>query len=44
MLEAYYNTRGWDPVTGFPSEEKISQLGLDWVLDDLNASKPRAIQ
>ncbi|MBK5108054.1 MAG: aldehyde ferredoxin oxidoreductase family protein [Anaerolineales bacterium] len=44
MLEAYYNSRDWDPVTGYPSEDKCSELGLDWVLDDLKARKPRAIQ
>ena len=44
MREAYYNARGWDPVTGYPSEEKLFELGLDWVLDDLKASKPREIQ
>ena len=28
MLEAYYRSRGWDPKTGIPSEEKLKELGL----------------
>ena len=30
MLIAYYHVRGWDPKTGFPSQEKLRALGLDW--------------
>jgi aldehyde:ferredoxin oxidoreductase len=37
MLEAYYNIRGWDPVTGFPTESKLADLDLDWVSEDLKA-------
>jgi aldehyde:ferredoxin oxidoreductase len=39
MLEAYYQARGWDPITGFPTREKLSDLGLDWVAEDLEALK-----
>ena len=35
MLEAYYTVRSWDPVTGFPTLQKLRQLGLDWVAKDL---------
>jgi aldehyde:ferredoxin oxidoreductase len=35
MIEAYYNTRGWDLSTGFPSQAKLEELGLDWVQKDL---------
>ena len=35
MLEAYYITRSWDPITGFPTQQKLIQLGLDWVVKDL---------
>lgn len=35
MLEAYYRVRGWDPATGRPRAEKLSQLGLDFVIRDL---------
>ena len=28
MLEAYYQARGWDPVTGRPSPEVIERLDL----------------
>jgi aldehyde:ferredoxin oxidoreductase len=30
MLRAYYQARGWDPHTGFPTRTKLKQLGLDW--------------
>jgi aldehyde:ferredoxin oxidoreductase len=35
MLEAYYAARSWDPHSGYPTREKLLQLGLDWVVDDL---------
>jgi aldehyde:ferredoxin oxidoreductase len=35
MLEAYYQVRGWDPITGYPSREKLHQLNLGFVLKDL---------
>jgi aldehyde:ferredoxin oxidoreductase len=35
MLYAYYQARGWDDETGKPSREKLLQLGLDDVANDL---------
>jgi aldehyde:ferredoxin oxidoreductase len=35
MLTAYYAARGWDPATGYPTRQKLSNLGLDWVIADL---------
>jgi aldehyde:ferredoxin oxidoreductase len=35
MLSAYYEARGWDPETGKPSHEKLSQLGLEDISKDL---------
>lgn len=35
MISAYYKVRNWDPQTGHPSTGKLTQLGLDWVIDDL---------
>ena len=35
MLEAYYEARDWDSETGFPSQEKLNELGLGWVAEDL---------
>jgi aldehyde:ferredoxin oxidoreductase len=35
MLEAYYTARGWDPETGKPTPEKLVDLGLDWVVQDI---------
>ena len=29
MLDEYYRLRGWDPVTGWPTKDKLSQLSLD---------------
>jgi aldehyde:ferredoxin oxidoreductase len=39
MLDAYYKARGWDPATGFPTHEKLSELDLDWVAEDLEYLK-----
>ena len=35
MLRAYYDARGWDPKTGYPTKEKLSELGLEDVVQDL---------
>jgi aldehyde:ferredoxin oxidoreductase len=35
MLAAYYTARQWDPTTGYPTREKLNELGLDWVGKDL---------
>lgn len=35
MLAAYYAARGWDPQTGFPKPEKLNEIGLDWLVEDL---------
>ena len=35
MLEAYYQARCWDPSTGYPQKQKLLDLGLDWVAEDL---------
>jgi aldehyde:ferredoxin oxidoreductase len=35
MLAAYYTARGWDPETGKPTPEKLAELGLEWVTQDL---------
>jgi aldehyde:ferredoxin oxidoreductase len=29
MLDEYYQLRGWDPETGWPTEEKLRELGLE---------------
>jgi len=29
MLEEYYRLRGWDPATGWPTIEKLRELGLE---------------
>ena len=35
MLDAYYETRGWDKKTGKPSKEKLVELGLGDVAEEL---------
>ena len=35
MLLAYYDVRGWDVGTGKPSREKLLELGLSDIAQDL---------
>ncbi len=35
MLSAYYQARGWDSETGYPTYQKLCELELDWVAKDL---------
>jgi len=35
MKDAYYEFRGWDKKTGIPTPEKLRELGLDDLIDDL---------
>ena len=35
MLDEYYQLRGWDPVTGIPTERKLLELDLNDVVADL---------
>jgi hypothetical protein len=35
LLDEYYVLRGWDKITGIPTREKLSALGLDYVVEDL---------
>jgi aldehyde:ferredoxin oxidoreductase len=35
MLDAYYRARCWDQDTGYPTPEKLSELGLEFVVNDL---------
>ena len=37
MLVEYYNTRRWDQVTGYPTKEKLKELGLGEVADELES-------
>jgi len=32
MLDDYYEERGWSKETGLPTKEKVSSLGLEWLL------------
>jgi len=36
MLDLYYDYRGWDRRRGWPKREKLEELGLEWVADDLS--------
>ncbi|HNQ84896.1 MAG TPA: aldehyde ferredoxin oxidoreductase family protein [Deltaproteobacteria bacterium] len=35
LLDAYYDYRGWDTQTGIPTVEKLRELGLDFVINQL---------
>ena len=35
LLDAYYGYRGWDKETGKPTKEKLQELGLEWVIDQI---------
>jgi len=35
MLSAYYQHRGWDEITGMPMREKLVELGLEDIAQDL---------
>ncbi len=35
MLREYYEARGWDPETGKPGREKLEELELGWVAEEL---------
>ena len=35
MLDAYYEAREWDKITGYPKREKLVSLGLDWLVEDI---------
>jgi aldehyde:ferredoxin oxidoreductase len=35
MKDAYYASRGWDSATGTPTPEKLRELALDDLVDDL---------
>jgi aldehyde:ferredoxin oxidoreductase len=35
MLEAYYEVRGWNKVSGKPSKEKLLELGMEEIAGDL---------
>jgi aldehyde:ferredoxin oxidoreductase len=37
-LDWYYTLAGWDLVTGFPTREKLEQINLQWVADELELS------
>ena len=39
MLKAYYKFRDWNWETGFPKAEKLEELGLSFVIEDLDHLK-----
>jgi len=36
MLDEYYRLRDWDPATGWPTAEKLHELGLEEAVERLN--------
>lgn len=39
MLDEYYEARGWNPVSGLPTRERLETLGLSDVADKLQLAK-----
>lgn len=39
MLSAYYESRGWDPDTGIPTPQKLTELNLAWTVEGLLEQK-----
>jgi aldehyde:ferredoxin oxidoreductase len=35
MKDAYYDLRGWDRATGIPTADRLRELGLDDLVDDM---------
>ena len=35
LMDKYYERRGWDKCTGWPTREKLEELGLKDVADEL---------
>jgi aldehyde:ferredoxin oxidoreductase len=35
MLDEYYRLRGWDVSTGWPTKEKLRELGLEEIIEQL---------
>jgi aldehyde:ferredoxin oxidoreductase len=35
MLDAYYETREWNKITGYPKRDKLVSLGLDLLVEDI---------
>ena len=35
LKDAYYDIRGWDKKTGKPTAEKLKELGLDDLVEEL---------
>ncbi|MFH1086027.1 MAG: aldehyde ferredoxin oxidoreductase N-terminal domain-containing protein [Chloroflexota bacterium] len=35
LLDRYYDLRGWDRATGWPTRAKLAELGLGWAADEL---------
>ena len=39
MKDAYYQRRGWDPATGTPTPQKLHELELDFLVEELWGSQ-----
>jgi len=35
LLSEYYDKRGWNKKTGLPTQKKLKELGLGFVIKDL---------
>jgi len=44
MLDEYYTVRGWDLNSGIPTREKLEELGLEYVADQLSSDPGSSLQ
>ena len=42
MKDRYYALRGWDAATGIPRREKLEELGLKYIADELEGIKDKS--
>lgn len=38
-VATYYGAMGWDVRTGIPTREKLHELGIGWVADELEKAR-----
>jgi len=42
MLDEYYQLRGWDKMSGLPTEQKLNDLGLEYTIAEVRNAKAKA--
>ena len=39
QIREYNEVMGWDPETGVPTPEKLADLGISWVANEITSGK-----